>query len=183
MPEGGRLTISAIKITLDSEFIVVHGYGKPGVYAMITVTDTGKGMDERTKQKVFEPFFTTKEVGKGTGLGLAVVYGIVKQHGGYINIYSEPGIGTTFKIFLPVTPDKAAPEGLTAPDKSYPEGGNETILLAEDNESLREMTISILEEFGYTVISAFDGEDAVVKFMEHKNRISLLLLDLNIFHH
>lgn len=177
MPQGGKFIITAEKIELDDEFVAVHGYGRPGRYAMITVTDTGMGIDKETRLKVFEPFFTTKEVGKGTGLGLAVVYSIIKQHDGYINVYSEPGMGTTLKVYLPLVKSAVHREEVTE-DRAYPAGGADTILLAEDDESLREMTQSILEEFGYTVITAFDGEDAVKKFMEHKDSIQLLLFDL-----
>jgi len=99
MPGGGRLTIKTEHIELNHEFVKAHGYGKPGSYAVISVEDTGQGIDEKTKERIFEPFFTTKEVGKGTGLGLAMAYGIIKQHDGYINVYSEPGRGTTLKIY------------------------------------------------------------------------------------
>ena len=147
---------------------------------MIAVTDTGMGMHEETRKRIFEPFFTTKEVGKGTGLGLAMVYGIVKQHDGFINVYSEPGKGTTFRIYLPLIKadtDKGE-EAASAPE--YPEGGTETILLAEDDASLRELSRSVLEQFGYTVIAAVDGEDAVKTYRENKDRIQLLLFDLTM---
>ncbi|WP_333654868.1 sensor histidine kinase [Dissulfurispira sp.] len=102
MPQGGILTISTELIRLDNEFIKTHGYGEKGEYALISVSDAGVGMDQKTKERIFEPFFTTKEMGKGTGLGLAIVYGIIKQHSGYINCYSEPGKGTTFRIYMPL---------------------------------------------------------------------------------
>ncbi len=177
MPKGGILTIATEQIMLDKEFVTIHGYGKPGMCALITVADTGKGMDEDTRRKIFEPFFTTKEVGKGTGLGMAVVYGIIKQHEGYINVYSEPGKGTTFRIYLPVIAAEIIEEKKEA-QIDYPEKGTETLLVAEDDESLRELTVSVLQEFGYEVIVAVDGEDAVKKYIENKDRIQLLLFDI-----
>jgi signal transduction histidine kinase/CheY-like chemotaxis protein len=177
MPTGGTLTIAVEKKRLDDEFIATHGYGRPGAYALVTVSDTGQGMDEKTRQRVFEPFFTTKEVGKGTGLGLAVVYGIIKQHEGYINVYSEPGKGTTFRIYLPEIMSGAG-EGEQETEEGPIPRGTETILLAEDDTSVRGLVKSALEEFGYTVIAAVDGEDAVNKFLKNRNTIKLLLFDL-----
>ena len=144
---------------------------------MISATDTGVGMNEETREKIFEPFFTTKEVGKGTGLGLAMVYGIIKSHEGFINVYSEPGKGTTFRIYLPLTEAAAADEKITT-EAAHPTGGTETILLAEDDPSLRKLTVYILEQAGYTVITANDGEEAVTKFKENRDRIQLLLFDM-----
>ena len=155
----------------------MHGYGKPGCYALLTISDTGEGMDEETRQKIFDPFFTTKEVGKGTGLGLAVVYGIIKQHEGFINVYSEPGTGTSFKIYLPLISSDVLEEEITY-EKESPTQGTETILLAEDDESVRELVSTVLEQQGYTVIQAVDGKDAVKKFMENRETIHLLLSDL-----
>jgi PAS domain S-box-containing protein len=177
MPNGGSFTIETSSRELDSGFVSAHGYGKPGSYAMICATDTGMGMTEETKQKIFEPFFTTKEVGKGTGLGLAMVYGILKQHEGFINVYSEPGRGTTLRIYLPLIKAEAADEKI-AVTYEYPKGGTETILLAEDDASLRRLSMLVLEQMGYTVIVANDGEDAVTKFMENQDRIQLLLFDI-----
>ena len=177
MPKGGRFTIATERFMLDAEFRSVHGYGQPGAYALITVSDTGIGMNDITRQHIFDPFFTTKEIGQGTGLGLSVVYGILKQHEGYINVYSEPQKGTTFRIYLPIS-EEAAAEEHEIRESEYPQRGVETILLAEDDTSLRTLVTSILEEFGYTVISAVDGEDAVKKFMENKDSIKLLLFDL-----
>jgi len=178
MPDGGTFTIATDVIELDDKFTKVHGYGQPGEYALITVTDTGIGMDSATREKVFEPFFTTKEVGRGTGLGLSIVYGIIKQHGGYINCYSELGKGTIFKIYLPLSelPSPSLPVLEKAP--AEPPRGTETILLAEDEESIRKLIKDILEEFGYRVIDAADGEEAVSRFMENKEKIKLLLLDV-----
>ena len=109
MPEGGRLTISTGLEEMDDEYVAAYGYGKPGRYALITVADTGQGMDAETQKKIFEPFFTTKGIGEGTGLGLAISYGIIKQHSGYIKVYSEPGQGTVFKIYLPLSEETACP--------------------------------------------------------------------------
>jgi PAS domain S-box-containing protein len=176
MSTGGIFTIATEQVWLDDTFITLYGYGKPGIYGLITISDTGKGMDAVTREHIFEPFFTTKEVGKGTGLGLAMVYGIIKQHEGFINVYSEPGRGTSFKIYLPLI--SAGVEEEKKPVEEHARGGTETILLAEDDETLRTMTRAILEEVGYTVIAAVDGQDVVNKFKENKERIKLLLFDI-----
>ncbi|MEW6109003.1 MAG: ATP-binding protein [Nitrospirota bacterium] len=176
MPDGGLFIIETGLVELDNNFIQAHGYGYPGLYALISVTDTGIGMDAKTKEKIFEPFFTTKEFGKGTGLGLATAYGIIKQHNGYINIYSEVGEGTTFKIYLPAIESKA--EDVESAVSHPVQGGSEIILAAEDDEAVRKLSRSVLEQFGYRVIIAEDGEDALNKFMENKDRIQLLLLDI-----
>ncbi len=176
MTEGGQLTIETDVVEVDNKFKKTHGFGKPGMYVLISETDTGGGMDDKTKGRIFEPFYTTKDVGKGTGLGLSIVYGIIKQHDGYINVYSEPGKGTTFKIYLPLIKAEAEremPEAMLSP-----ETGNETLLLAEDDKEVRAFTREILTEFGYVVIEASDGEDAIAKFTENKDRIQLLLLDV-----
>ena len=177
MPKGGRLIIGTERVVLDDEYVRRHGYGSPGVYAVLSVNDSGEGMDERTRQKIFEPFFTTKELGRGTGLGLAIVYGIVKQNNGYINVYSEVGTGTTFKIYFPFV---GAPTGEDRhPGAQQPlRRGTETILLAEDNETVRLLNRNVLQEFGYTVIEAVDGKEALQKFREHRDRISLFILDV-----
>jgi CheY-like chemotaxis protein len=177
MPKGGSFTITTKQIHLDEEFTSKHSLGMPGRYALISVSDTGQGMDEETMQRIFEPFFTTKEAGKGTGLGLAVVYGIIKQHAGHINVYSEPNHGTTFSIYLPLTALGTAEEKAMA-EEEHPGGGSETILLSEDNESVRNLIVKVLKDSGYTVICAVDGEDAISKYGENKDRIQLLLLDL-----
>ncbi|MDZ7667761.1 MAG: PAS domain S-box protein [Desulfotignum sp.] len=177
MPEGGRLTISTGLEEMDESFVEMHGYGKPGRYALITVSDTGPGMDAEIQKKLFEPFFTTKGVGEGTGLGLAISYGIIKQHDGFIKVYSELGQGTAFKIFLPLS-EETASEDKKADAAVSVMGGNETILIAEDEPSLRKLARTVLESFGYSVILAEDGEDAITKFMENKERISLVMLDM-----
>lgn len=176
MPNGGSLTISTDIMEIDDAFIKAHGYGVKGTYALMSVSDTGAGMDEITKQKIFEPFFTTKEVGKGTGLGLAIVYGIVKQHNGYVNVYSEPGKGTTFRMYLPLT--KSFAEKAEIEVHTVSPTGTETLLIAEDDEAVRKFMKITLESHGYNVIEAFDGKDAMAKFMENKDKIHLLLLDV-----
>lgn len=179
MPHGGTFIIETDTIELDDAFIRAHGYGEPGWYALVSIADTGIGMDEITRKRIFEPFFTTKEVGKGTGLGLSIVYGIIKQHHGYINVYSEPGEGTAFKIYLPLIESEAETRTLTAgiPEEQFPRG-TETVLVAEDDETLRKLSHTVLEESGYTVIDAEDGADAVNKFMMHKDVIKLVILDM-----
>ena len=177
MPEGGLLTIATRLVELDEDYFKIHNYdGNPGKYVLISVTDTGLGMDEKTRERIFEPFFTTKAIGRGTGLGLSIVYGIVKQHNGYINVYSEPGKGTTFRIFLPMI--KGEVEGAQSTAFPPPTGGTETILMAEDNAEVRKLMKEVLERFGYKVIEAVDGEDAIKVFNENKNNVQLLLLDL-----
>jgi PAS domain S-box-containing protein len=178
MPEGGLLRIETEILEIDREFIREHGFGKEGQYALVSVTDTGTGIDRETGEKIFEPFFTTKEVGKGTGLGLAMVYGAITQHGGHINFYSEPGKGTTFRIYLPLIQVNGGslevkPEGLHLLEK-----GSETILLAEDESEVRVLTRELIEDYGYKVIEATDGDDAVNKFKLHKDEIELLILDV-----
>jgi two-component system, cell cycle sensor histidine kinase and response regulator CckA len=175
MERSGCLSIVTGRITIDQDFIRLHGYGKPGSYAMLSVSDTGTGMDEATREKIFEPFFTTKAQGKGTGLGLSIVYGIVKQHDGYINVYSEPGHGTTFNIYLPLCSEvQAEPERETR----QLERGTETILLAEDDAGVRALVSSVLSAHGYRVIEACDGEDALDKFTRNRESIELLILDV-----
>ncbi len=177
MPQGGTFTVTTAQVDIHEDFISAHGYGRPGTYAVITISDTGKGMDHETSQRIFDPFFTTKDAGKGTGLGLAVVYGIIKQHDGYINVYSEPGTGTTFRIYLPVIA-AGEYEHEKAPDAEQPSGGTETILLAEDDDTLRYLAKIVLEQVGYQVIAAVDGADAVKQYIENKDRVQILLLDL-----
>jgi PAS domain S-box-containing protein len=198
MPKGGTLTISTAAVAKNRPFSHAHGSAQPGAYALITITDTGIGMDQKTKERIFEPFFTTKEVGKGTGLGLSIVYGIIKQHNGCIDTESHFTGGTTFRIYLPLalgqanhghpitTPAKLTPKTANHPahvtpqssgDRSFP-SGTETILLAEDNDTVRILTRNLLRENGYRVIEALQGDDALQRFMEHADEISLLLLDV-----
>ncbi|MBZ0156585.1 MAG: PAS domain S-box protein [Alphaproteobacteria bacterium] len=178
MPEGGILHLETGALRIDERYMRSHGYGRIGMYAVISVTDTGMGMDEKTRERIFEPFFTTKEQGKGTGLGLAMAYGIVKQHNGYINVYSEPGRGSTFRIYLPLiknTPLRA--DLLAAMDTQQP-GGAETLLLVEDDASTRTALRLILEEAGFTVIEAADGSEALEKVTSRTPGPDLVLLDI-----
>jgi PAS domain S-box-containing protein len=179
MPGGGTLIIKTEAMNIDEQFIWRHGFGKLGDYALISVTDSGVGMDDDICQKIFEPFFTTKEAGKGTGLGLAMVYGIVTQHQGYIDVTSLPGQGATFDIYLPIIEYKLNEEQ-QATHVNYIEGGNETILVAEDDAATRELLVTTLNSYGYTVFEARDGNDAVNIFKEHPDTIQLLLLDITM---
>jgi signal transduction histidine kinase/CheY-like chemotaxis protein len=175
MLRGGRLIIKTEAIDVDEEFARMHLFESKGRYALISISDTGSGMDERTREKIFEPFFTTKAPGRGTGLGLAIVYGIIRQHHGYINVYSEPGRGTTFKIFLPLVKQMAQEKEKVLP---APRGGTERILLAEDDRSVRDLMRRILEKHGYTVFEATNGKEAVRIFGEKKEGIDMILLDM-----
>ena len=176
MPNGGILNIETRRVELDDRFIHAHHYGKRGSYAVIAITDSGTGMDAKIVERIFDPFFTTKETGQGTGLGLSLVYGIVKQNHGYINVYSEPGKGTTFKIYLPMA--AAAAEAWKTERSEVLKRGAEIVLMAEDDEAIRRLVRSVLGEFGYTVIEAIDGEDAIEKIRQHRENIQLLLLDV-----
>ncbi|SHO47972.1 PAS domain S-box-containing protein [Desulfopila aestuarii DSM 18488] len=177
MDDGGRLIIETSLAGVIPQRGGLPNTLEPGNYAVISVSDTGGGMDEAMCQRIFEPFYTTKEMGRGTGLGLSIVYGIIRQHRGDIQVYSEPGAGTTFKIYLPIAEQSA---GIS--DEAMVEtplvGGNETILVAEDNDDVRNLMCSMLQQFGYTVIEAVDGEDAVEKFSRHIDEVDLLLLDV-----
>jgi len=178
MPAGGVLSIETTPVMLDPEYVEAYG-AKHGKYMMISISDTGMGIDKKDMAHIFDPFYTTKEKGKGTGLGLSMVYGIIKQHDGFINVYSEKSIGTTFKIYIPVTADM---EDIRKeiiehkPEQDF--RGNETILIAEDEGSVREFLKDILEAYGYKVYLASDGEDTVAKYNEHKDSIDMVILDV-----
>jgi PAS domain S-box-containing protein len=177
MPLGGRLSIETYNIRIDERDASRYAEVRPGRYVVIAITDTGHGMDEPTQSRIFEPFFTTKEVGKGTGLGLAMVYGFVKQSGGHVDVDSEPGTGTTFRLFLPQA------ERVVAPDAEVPEAGiiprgAETILLVEDEAAVRDLAKRVLQSCGYTVLEAADGQEALQVASEHPASIHLLVTDL-----
>jgi two-component system cell cycle sensor histidine kinase/response regulator CckA len=177
MPMGGNLTIEVYPAVMEERFAHADGFGEPGDYACVTVSDTGEGMDEETRKRIFEPFFTTKEVGKGTGLGMAIIYGIIQQHNGCISVYSEKEMGTTFRIYLPLIA-----EGIREVDGTResepPPGGTETVLLAEDDAAVLELHRMILQEAGYRVIEAVDGRDALDKFTEHRTEVDILATDV-----
>jgi PAS domain S-box-containing protein len=176
MPDGGKLTMETGNVAVDEEYAERHLSVTPGRYVLLSITDTGSGMSAETRDRIFEPFFTTKEKGKGTGLGLATAYGIVKQSGGNIWVYSEPGAGTTFKIYLPRV-DAAAAEirGMHAEAGAT---GNETVLIAEDEDGVRRAAERILERAGYRVLSAADGDAAVRLCEQHQDEIHLLITDV-----
>jgi PAS domain S-box-containing protein len=176
MPEGGRLAIETGNVTLDETFCKNHLGAKPGDYVALTVSDTGHGMDKETIKHIFDPFYTTKGVGKGTGLGLAMVYGIVKSHEGYILCESEPRKGSTFRIYFPVTEQGRGVEEWRE-DKGF-KGGSETILLVDDEEPIRNLGEQIFTKYGYTVLKVSDGEGALKIYQEKKEKIDLVILDL-----
>jgi PAS domain S-box-containing protein len=176
MPKGGTLTIGTVRRFMDASVMETHGYGGGGEFVVMSVEDSGTGMDAVTRKRVFEPFFTTKEVGKGTGLGLSMVYGIVKQHNGYIDVYSEVGTGTAFKVYLPALEVSARTEEHIG--YFQPEDATETILVVEDDSRVRRSLTEMLRGFGHTVIEACDGYEAVSKFLTHKDEIQLVLMDV-----
>jgi CheY-like chemotaxis protein len=195
MPTGGMLRIETDDVFLDSEYASSRTGVQPGRYVLLSVSDTGTGMDDETRARIFEPFFTTKGSGEGTGLGLATVYGIVQQSGGHIDVDSDLGRGTTFRIYLPAAESEADVERAALPAWTSPmanqravlgesnprvsaRGAGETILLVEDGEALREVLQRVLEDFGYMVLVARDGEEALTVAGAHSARIDLLVTDV-----
>ena len=176
MPEGGYLVIQTEEINVDKDYAAVHFFETLGEYAVLTVSDTGIGMDLKTRENIFEPFFTTKEVGKGTGLGLSMVYGIIKQHNGNIKVYSDVGKGATFRIYLPLA--QTEEEAISKPIETLAKGKGETIIIAEDEPQVRKSIRVFLKGCGYEIIEAENGEEAVGKFRESERTVSLVLLDV-----
>ena len=178
MPDGGRLTIELANKVLDEEYARDHAEVTPGDYAMLAVSDTGHGMTPDVVARIFEPFFTTKPQGKGTGLGLAMVFGFVKQSGGHVKVYSEPGEGTTVRLYLPRAVGAEVPAGQRTGTPVQLPRGSGTVLVVEDEPAVREIAIAILSDLGYHVFEAADGEDALRVFVGHASSIDLLLTDV-----
>jgi CheY-like chemotaxis protein len=177
MPSGGKLMLETQHVDLSEEYVRHHKGAKPGSYVMLAVTDTGTGMDAATRARIFEPFFTTKEAGKGTGLGLSTVYGIVKQSGGSIWVYSEMGHGTTFKVYLPVVVE-SSPANLQKNKSPKAVRGTETVLLTEDDDLVRALANRVLATFGYQVLEAATVGAAIALCEKHPERIHLLVTDV-----
>ncbi len=177
MPRGGTITLTTSTVEIDQSYVARHPEAQPGVHLCLSVTDTGYGMSRETLSHIFEPFFTTKEVGKGTGLGLATVYGIAKQHEGWVEVSSEIDLGTTFRVYLPVSAQMGSPEEpLMEPTQAL--GGQETILVVEDESGLRDLVKEILQSYGYQVLEASTGNEALRVWHEHKEGIDLLFTDM-----
>ena len=178
MPGGGQLSVALENVVLDEMYAGTNAEAKPGAYLRVTVADTGMGMAPRTMYRIFEPFFTTKKVGTGTGLGLSTTLAIVKSHGGFINVYSEPGKGTTFTVHLPATKASAAAEIGKPGRPALPRGKGELILLVEDEASIRTVAKMTLESFGYRVLLASQGVEALAVYMAHSDQIDVVLTDM-----
>ncbi len=180
MPDGGQLIIKTELVELDDDYSRSFADDDTGKYALISVSDNGAGMDEKTRERIFEPFFTTKDPGRGTGLGLSIVYGIIKQHNGFIDVQSEPGKGTAFNIYLRSVETEMETRKLDdLPDAGFfAVEGSETLLIAEDDEHVRRLVTHILKQAGYKVIEARDGKEAVKKFIENKDKVNFLVLDV-----
>ena len=178
MPKGGRLLIETAAVEIDASYVQLHPEAHPGRFVCLTVTDTGCGMERSVLQRIFEPFFTTKEVGKGTGLGLATVYGIVKQHHGWVEVQSKVGVGTTFKVFFPAAGDAGQLSGNPQPESETVQGGPETILLVEDEKDLLDLMREVLQQYQYRILTASCGSEALQIWDEHRGQIDLLLTDM-----
>ncbi len=178
MPNGGNLTVDVENCVLDEQYAAMNIQAKPGRYVNISVTDSGTGIPPRIVDKIFEPFFTTKDLNKGTGLGLSTVMAIVKSHDGIINVYSEPGKGTTFNVYLPAMEISPEARKEQAEQASLPRGNGETILVVDDEASILTITSQTLQAFGYRVLTATDGAEAVAVYAQHRNEIAVVLTDM-----
>jgi PAS domain S-box-containing protein len=178
MPDGGKLTLTMENLELDELQASMHPDSKPGPHVLLTVSDTGTGIPKAIQHKIFEPFFTTKETGKGTGLGLATSATIVKSHGGFITLYSEPGRGATFKVYLPANTAAQAPDGLAIEPSPFPRGNGELVLMVDDEESIRTAIQQTLEIFGYRVLLAIHGAEAVALYAQHRHDIAIVITDM-----
>lgn len=177
MPEGGTLTFDAANLQIDENYAAMSSEARPGPYLTISISDTGQGIPSEIRQKIFDPFFTTKEIGKGTGLGLSTVIGIVRSHGGFLTVESQPEKGSTFKVFLPAQPE-AAPVSQVTPEEKAPTGNGELILVVDDESSIRSIAQAVLQARGYRVLLAADGTDALGVFAQHSKDIAAVVTDI-----
>jgi two-component system, cell cycle sensor histidine kinase and response regulator CckA len=175
MPDGGTIIISAENFFIDENYAKMNIEASVGNYVLITVSDRGIGIPPGIIDRIFEPFFTTKELGKGTGLGLSTVLGIIKSHGGFVNVYSEPGKGSKFQVYIPA---QQIPETLEEPETDLPTGNGELILVVDDEVSIRDVTKTSLESYNYKAITACDGIEAIALYAEHRDEISVVLTDM-----
>jgi CheY-like chemotaxis protein len=177
MPDGGELVLSATNVRLDQTYVRMHVEARPTSYVVLTVRDTGTGMPAAVQEKIFDPFFTTKPPEKGTGLGLPTVRSIVKSHGGFVTVYSEPGRGSTFKVYLPAAEQEGVEAG-EAVSEGVPMGNGELVLVVDDEISLRDITRQILESYGYRALTAADGTEALALFMEKRSEVRVVITDM-----
>jgi CheY-like chemotaxis protein len=177
MPTGGRLDVSAVNVTLDAQYAAMTPEAKAAAYVVVQVSDTGSGIPEAIRERIFEPFFTTKGVGEGTGLGLATVQAIVRSHGGFVTVHSEPGAGTTFKVYLPALDAQETRSTPAAADR-HPRGHGETIMVVDDEAPIRDITRQTLEAFGYRVVTAADGAEALALYARQGDRIDAIITDI-----
>ena len=180
MDQGGRLLIQTQRVTLDEEYCRTNLEARPGDWVRLSVSDTGQGMDPVTLKTIFDPFFTTKDVGKGTGLGLSMVYGIVKSHRGFLSVYSQPGQGTTFRLYFPPTEAAVAPAQAEPAPAEPPAGRGETVLVVDDQEDVVDIAHSMLTNQGYRVLTASSGEEALAVYRDSDPRPDLVILDLGM---
>jgi CheY-like chemotaxis protein len=177
MESGGTLTFQTQLVTLDEKHRASHGWGDVGEYVCISVTDNGTGMDDETREHIFDPFFTTKSVGRGTGLGMSIVYGFMKRHRGFVDVESEVGLGTTVKLYFPLTHERVIRDSAPAESLKLPQG-TETILMVEDESLVRRAGKRVLEQCGYTVLEAADGQEGLELFRAHADEIALVISDV-----